>query len=68
MEFVDVREYAEKLKNRTPEQKAADFAAYRKRMDAFYEAMDRLNETEPLPDNFEDLCKGRAWIPIYSKK
>jgi len=27
----------------------------------------RLNEIEPLPDNFEAICKGRDTVPVYSQ-
>jgi hypothetical protein len=26
-----------------------------------------LNKTEPLPDNFLDICKGRATNAVYAK-
>jgi hypothetical protein len=48
--------------NWTPEEIAERVA----RIDRFAEECRRLNEIEPLPDNFEDICKG-AWPPVYSK-
>jgi hypothetical protein len=33
----------------------------------FAERCRRLNEIEPLPDNFEALCEGRETVPVYSK-
>jgi len=30
------------------------------------EKMERLDEIEPLPLNFEDLCKGWAVTPVYA--
>jgi hypothetical protein len=47
---------------RTPEEIAERHAW----MDRFLEESKRLDEIEPLPDNFEDICKG-AWPPVYSK-
>jgi hypothetical protein len=48
--------------NRTPEEIAEELAW----IDRFVEEGKRLDEIEPLPDNFEDICKG-AWPPVYSK-
>jgi hypothetical protein len=33
----------------------------------FHEIFRKLNETEPLPDNFIDIAKGRTNISVYSK-
>jgi len=32
----------------------------------FSEEARRLNKVEPLPDNFEDICRGKARPPVYS--
>lgn len=46
----------------TPEEKAERRAW----LNRFVEEALILNEIEPLPDNFEDLCRGRAVEPIYA--
>jgi hypothetical protein len=41
-----------------------------RRLEAFDRLTERIRETnkvEPLPDNFLDLCKGRASVAVYSK-
>jgi len=43
-----------------------EIAARNSRLDRFLEEMKRLDEIEPLPLNFEDLCKGRATTPVYA--
>jgi len=37
------------------------------RIDRFVEESRRLDEIEPLPDNFEAICEGRETEPVYSK-
>jgi hypothetical protein len=47
---------------RTPQEIEA-FLAWNRRFD---KESRRLNAIEPIPDNFEDICKGKAWPPEYS--
>jgi hypothetical protein len=49
--------------HRTPEAIAEELAW----IDQFAEECRRLNEIEPLPDNFEAICEGREIVPMYSK-
>jgi hypothetical protein len=48
---------------RTPEEIAERIAW----LDQWFEDMKELDKTEPLPDNFIEICKGKAWPPVYSK-
>jgi hypothetical protein len=47
----------------TPEE-VAERRVWRKRAE---EENRRLNEIEPLPDNFEAICEGRETVPLYSR-
>jgi len=52
-----------KRPNWTPEE-IAERCAW---IDHYVKRMEELDEIEPLPENFEDLCKGRAIAPVYAK-
>jgi hypothetical protein len=49
--------------HRTP----GETAAYHTWLDQYAEEMRRLDEIEPLPDNFEAICEGRETVPLYSR-
>ncbi|GHV78899.1 hypothetical protein AGMMS49944_06900 [Spirochaetia bacterium] len=46
---------------------ALKLARLRKLSDENWAEIVELEKTDPLPDNFIDIAKGRAFTPIYSK-